>query len=217
MSETKKLLIATKNAHKTGEIRAMLGGDWEVSDLTSQPEFSSPEETGTTFRENAAIKALALAQRFDGLVLADDSGLEVDALGGAPGVYSARYAGAEASDADNRKKLVGELDRLGLTSSPARFHCALVLAHGGDLVAHFDGIVEGTIIHEEQGAGGFGYDALFIPAGKEKTFGELPAAEKNAMSHRANAMMQFLNWLNRQPVITGPRCKGWESRLLRHA
>ena len=105
-----RLLVATKNAHKTGEIRAILGGEWEVSDLTAHPEIEAPDETGDTFEENAAIKALAASQRFAGLVLADDSGLEVDELAGDPGVRSARYAGVDATDADNRAKLLRELE-----------------------------------------------------------------------------------------------------------
>src|SRR4051794_33733585 len=104
-----RLLVATKNAHKTAEIRAMLGADWTVEDLTVHPDIPAPEETGSTFAENAAIKALAASARFPGYVLADDSGLEVDALGGAPGVISARYAGPGATDADNRGRLLREL------------------------------------------------------------------------------------------------------------
>src|SRR6202012_2470277 len=103
------LLIATKNAHKTAEIRAILGASWEVTDLNAHPEVPAPEETGDTFAENAAIKAVAASQLFPSYVLSDDSGLEVEALGGAPGVISARYAGPKATDADNRAKLLREL------------------------------------------------------------------------------------------------------------
>ena len=101
-----RLLIATRNAHKTGEIQAILGSDWEVADLNAHPEVPSPEETGETFAENATIKAVAASQVFGGWVLADDSGLEVDALGGAPGVRSARYSGPDATDASNRVKML---------------------------------------------------------------------------------------------------------------
>ena len=195
MSEVKKLLVATKNAHKTAEIRAMLGAGWEVSDLAEHPDIPAPKETGMTFHENAAIKALAIAKRFDGMVLADDSGLEVDALGGAPGVYSARFAGPRATDADNRRKLIEEMEWFGAKSSSARFHCALVLVEHGVVIATFDGVVEGKIITKENGAGGFGYDPLFIPEGHSQTFAELSAEIKNGLSHRAAAMKQLMKWL----------------------
>ena len=207
------LLIATKNAHKTGEIRAMLGADWTVTDLTAHPEIPAPEETGDTFQANAEIKALAASALFPGLVLADDSGLEVDALGGAPGVRSARYAGEDANDADNRAKLLAELAKKNdsaspapdcslLTAhcslSPARFRCAMALAENGRVLATFSGAVEGTIIDRERGEGGFGYDSLFIPEGEAKTFGELPAATKNRLSHRARALAQVIEYLRRR-------------------
>lgn len=180
-----RLLIATKNAHKTGEIRAMLGPAWEVEDLTAHPEIASPEETGTTFAENAAIKAIAASQIFPGFVLADDSGLEVDALGGAPGVYSARYAGPNATDSDNRRRLLAEVKSF---PTPARFHCAMVLARSGEVTGTFHGTVEGSIVGTESGSSGFGYDPLFIPSGFDRTFGELESTIKNQLSHRARAL-----------------------------
>lgn len=196
-----KLLIATKNAHKTAEIGAMLSG-WEVTDLTAHPDIPAPEETGTTFAENAAIKAVAATLRFPGLVLSDDSGLEVDALGGAPGVISARYAGLTATDADNRARLLRELHAAGARGKArsARFRCVLALAEGGAVLGTFDGAVEGTIINEEKGAGGFGYDALFVPEGFCKTFGQLPPETKNQLSHRARALAKVAAFLaNRVP------------------
>lgn len=183
-----RLLFATKNAHKTAEIAALLGPAWEVSDLNAHPEIPAPDETGATFAENAAIKALAASRLFAGLVLADDSGLEVDALAGAPGVRSARYAGPQATDADNRAKLLAALAGVHREDRSARFHCALVLAEGGEPRATFDGSVEGTILQAEQGDGGFGYDSLFVPAGFHATFAQIPAATKNTLSHRARAM-----------------------------
>lgn len=183
-----RLLIATKNAHKTAEIAAMLGPGWDVTDLNAHPEIPAPEETGETFAENAAIKALAAARLFAGLVLADDSGLEVDALGGAPGVRSARYAGPQATDADNRAKLLRALAGFRGKERTARFRCALALAESGTVRATFDGTVEGVIINAERGDGGFGYDALFVPGGHCETFAQLPAAVKNTLSHRARAM-----------------------------
>jgi XTP/dITP diphosphohydrolase len=191
-----RLLIATKNAHKTAEIAAMLPG-WEVSDLTAHPDIPAPEETGATFAENAAIKALAASKRFPGLVLADDSGLEVDALGGAPGVYSARYAGPSATDADNRARLLRELDATGARGKArtARFRCVLVLVEKGEVLGTFDGAVEGVIVNQEKGEGGFGYDALFVPEGYCETFGQLPAETKNQLSHRSRALAKAAAFL----------------------
>lgn len=183
-----RLLIATRNAHKTGEIQAILGSGWEVTDLNGHPEVPSPEETGETFAENAAIKAVAASRTFQGWVLADDSGLEVDALGGAPGVRSARYAGPGATDAGNRAKLLGALADVRGKARSARFRCAMALANGGSVAATFDGAIEGMIVNGERGEGGFGYDALFVPEGHCKTFAQLPASVKNALSHRARAL-----------------------------
>ena len=189
----RRLLIATKNAHKTSEIQAILGSGWQVEDLTSHPNVPSPEETGATFSENAGIKALAAARVFAGLVLADDSGLEVDALDGAPGVISARYAGPGASDADNRALLLRNLQAF---PAAARFRCSMVLANGPEVLGRFDGSVEGAIIGEERGIGGFGYDSLFVPDGFSQTFGELPAATKNSLSHRARALAKLAAFLS---------------------
>jgi XTP/dITP diphosphohydrolase len=187
-----RLLIATKNAHKTEEIRAILGEAWTIEDLTAHPEIESPEETGATFAENAGIKALAASRKFDGYVLADDSGLEADALGGAPGVISARYAGVNATDQENRARLLRELKHF---PTKARFRCVICIAVGETIVGTFDGTVEGSIISAERGAGGFGYDALFVPSGFDQTFGELPAATKNKLSHRAAALRAAQDFL----------------------
>ena len=184
-----RLLVATKNAHKTAEIRAILGDGWEITDLTAHPAMPSPEETGATFEENARIKAEAASLVFPGFVLSDDSGLEVDALGGAPGVHSARYAGAHGDDAANRATLRRALAACGAPEPwVARFRCAMAIAESGRTLATFDGRVEGRVIAEERGTGGFGYDALFIPAGHRETFGELPSDVKNTLSHRARAL-----------------------------
>lgn len=184
----RRLLIATMNGHKTKEFRAILGPEWEVSDLTVYPGSVAPEETGSTFLENATIKALAASRVYDGLVLADDSGLEVDALGGAPGVFSARYAGPSATDAENRKKLLRELAASGTTNRRARFRCVLALARPGPLVESFQGVISGNIVARERGEGGFGYDPLFRPEGYAETFSELAAPVKNSVSHRGRAM-----------------------------
>jgi XTP/dITP diphosphohydrolase len=191
----RRLLLATKNAHKTTEVAALLGPGWQVADLTAYPHIPAPEETGTTFAANAALKALAAARHFPGLVLADDSGLEVEALGGAPGVFSARYAGPQASDAANRARLLRELRAF---PSPARFRCVLVLVEGEKVLAECSGTVEGAIIGRERGAGGFGYDALFVPEGFTETFAELPVAVKNTLSHRARAFVALRDFLEKE-------------------
>ncbi len=190
-----RLLVATKNAHKTGEIRAILGPSWEIEDLCAHPDIPAPEETGSTFAENAALKALSAARLFPGLVLADDSGLEVDALGGAPGVISARYAGEAATDASNRAKLLRALADTASPDRRARFRCVMALAENDRLVGTFEGAVEGEIIAHERGAGGFGYDPLFIPTGHHQTFAELPATMKNQLSHRARALSHVIAFL----------------------
>jgi XTP/dITP diphosphohydrolase len=195
------LLIATKNSHKTAEIRAILGGAWDVTDLNAHPEVVAPEETGETFAENAAIKAVAASLIFHGIVLSDDSGIEVDALGGAPGIRSARYAAenenANSTDAENRAKLLRELEAVGARGKQrsARFRCVMALAENGETIGTFDGAVEGIIINSERGDGGFGYDALFVPEGHCETFAQLPAEVKNQLSHRARALEKVRRFL----------------------
>ncbi len=148
-----------------------------------------------TFEENAELKALTISRIFTGLVLADDSGLEVDALNGAPGVHSARFAGPNANDADNRFLLIQKLKEVGGTEFPARFRCVMVLASQGALLGSFGGTVEGKVILEERGYGGFGYDCLFIPLGYSETFGELQPEIKNSLSHRGRALAKVLEFL----------------------
>ncbi|MCP5537979.1 MAG: RdgB/HAM1 family non-canonical purine NTP pyrophosphatase [Akkermansiaceae bacterium] len=188
-----KLLVATGNSHKTGEIRAMLGDGYQVSDLKSHPGLPAVEETGTTFLENATLKAVQISAQVPGLVLSDDSGLEVDALGGDPGVYSSRYAGEDGNDSANNARLLRELDDKG--DRTARFRCVMVLAENGKVLAHFEGSVEGRIIDALRGQGGFGYDPLFVPDGYDQTFAELGEDIKNGLSHRARAMEKVVAWL----------------------
>ncbi|MDZ4405641.1 non-canonical purine NTP pyrophosphatase [Prosthecobacter sp.] len=184
------LLFATSNAHKTEEVAAILGSAWQVEDLRAHPGITLDEETGDTFEANAIIKAVSGSRGAPGLlVLADDSGLEVDALGGAPGVRSARYAGETATAADNRAKLKAELTKKAMYSRfIGRFHCCMVLARDGEVLHVTHGSVEGRLITHEVGEGGFGYDSLFIPDGFTETFGVLPAETKNQLSHRARAL-----------------------------
>ena len=201
-----RLILATRNAHKTAEIRAMLGDRFEVLDVTAFPECPHIEETGTTFLENARLKALGISARLDGWVLADDSGLEVDALNGAPGVHSARFAALDTGQpgnsptAENNAKLLRLLGDMPLDRRTARFRCVLALTPvprpTGGMKAEecrmqtelFEGTCEGRIDVAPRGRCGFGYDPLFVPAGYDRTFGELDEAIKNKLSHRARAL-----------------------------
>jgi XTP/dITP diphosphohydrolase len=204
------LVIATRNAHKVEEIRAVLGGGFRYVTLRDLPGAPEVPEDGLTFAENARLKAAGLAAWLHGRtdpgpeawLLADDSGLEVDALGGAPGVKSARFAADElgvpgnAPDTANNAKLLRLLAGAPAARRTARFRCALALTGDGvDLV--FEGACEGRIGFAPRGAHGFGYDPLFLPddAGGEKTFAELGEAEKNRISHRARALARLKEWL----------------------
>jgi XTP/dITP diphosphohydrolase len=173
----------------------MLGSPWIVRDLTSLPDAPNVEETGATFAENAALKALAISRLSGGLILADDSGLAVDALGGEPGVRSARFAGEDATDAQNRLKLIGLLKALSTREFPARFRCEMVLASQGELLGSFFGTVEGIVVPLERGNHGFGYDSMFIPTGYRETFAELSSEIKNSLSHRARALAGVMRFL----------------------
>jgi XTP/dITP diphosphohydrolase len=188
------LLVSTRNRHKLREVRTILGARFEVSDLSILPTMHEVEETGTSFEENADLKAVAASQLFEGWVIADDSGLEVDALGGSPGIYSARYAGETASDAENNALLLKNLREVPEQKRRARFRCVIVLARAGRKLAAFSGVVEGLIASSPRGGEGFGYDPLFVPDGFSETFGELPVATKNRLSHRSRALTQLRAW-----------------------
>jgi len=186
----KRLLLATRNAHKAREIQEILGPQFELRDLTAYPEISGIVESGKSFEENAKLKAIAVSKKLPGLVIGDDSGLEAEALGGAPGIYSARYAGKNATDKQNVEKLLSELARAGAKTRQrrARFRCVIALAHAGKLLDTFNSAVEGRIVDRARGSHGFGYDPIFVPNGFEQTFAELPAEVKNRISHRAKAI-----------------------------
>jgi XTP/dITP diphosphohydrolase len=185
-----ELVMATRNTHKTREVQHILGPEFKVRDLGAYPEISDIRESGTSFEENAKLKAIAASKQLPDLVIADDSGLEVDALGGAPGIYSARYAGANATEEEKIDKLLRELARIGATDDArgARFRCVVALARKGNLLGSFEGTVDGKIFDKPRGNRGFGYDPIFVPEGFEQTFGELPAEVKNTISHRARAI-----------------------------
>tara|TARA_B100000963_G_scaffold51067_1_gene39193 strand:- start:328 stop:951 length:624 start_codon:yes stop_codon:yes gene_type:complete len=200
MNEINRLVIATGNTHKTEEIRKLLDPFIKtIDDLQLYPEIGEIPETGSTFEDNAVLKAIAVGNYLDdsSWVLSDDSGLEVNALNGRPGVSSARYAGENASDSENRKKLLRELkeedpDRLDWSAS---FRCVMILVKGKSKLAKFEGSVNGVISDIEKGDHGFGYDSIFIPEGFESTFAELPLEVKNSMSHRGRALSALKKWL----------------------
>jgi len=189
------LLLASRNANKTREFRELLGKDFDVHDLSFFDEMAIPKESGRSFEENAILKAVAASrdrhvQDIHLLVVADDSGLEVDALGGAPGIFSARYAAENASDKENIDKLFSELAQrnVPLDQRSARFRCVIALAREGKLLGKFEGVVEGSIVDLPRGSRGFGYDPIFVPNGFDQTFAELPVETKNKISHRARAI-----------------------------
>jgi len=184
------LLLATRNAHKTREFRELLGQAFGVIDLSSFPEIATPEETGRTFEENATLKAIAASKKLPSLVIADDSGLEVEVLGGAPGIFSARYAGEDAGDVSNVDKLLRELRKQDIATEKrsARFRCVIALAQNGKVLGVFEGFVEGKIVDPPRGSGGFGYDPIFEPKGFDQTFAEMTPESKNKISHRGQAI-----------------------------
>ena len=193
----KRFIVATGNKGKINELYAILS-DLKVelvtpADVGIQLDVA---ETGQTYEENARLKALAAAEASGLTALGDDSGLEVDVLGGAPGLYSARYAGAGASDAVRRSKLIGAL-RSAPAPRLARFRCALVVAAPAGEVRVFEGTCEGEIILEERGQNGFGYDPIFYIPAYQRTMAELPAEVKNQISHRARAALAALPYLKR--------------------
>lgn len=193
---SRKLVFATHNAHKVDEVRAILPASVELVGPAALGCHDEIPETGDTLRDNALQKVQYIHDRFGVDCFADDTGLEVEALDGAPGVYSARYAGEPADFAKNRAKLLAALT--GISNRRAQFRTVVSLILN-DKTYFFEGIVTGRIIAEERGVGGFGYDSVFVPDGYDKTFAELPAAVKNSISHRARAMEQLNNFLTQHP------------------
>lgn len=192
------LLLATTNAHKSREFTEILGADFIVRDLRQLPNAPVIEENGRSFAENAELKAVAVSRLTSELVVADDSGLEVEALGGAPGIYSARYAGPRATDNENIRKLLAALEGQpgGKINRHARFCCAIALARRGVVEETFHGEVTGTIAPGPSGGNGFGYDPIFRPDGFDRTFAELATEIKNRISHRAAAIARLRDYLS---------------------
>jgi XTP/dITP diphosphohydrolase len=196
-----RLLIATNNRGKLQELLPLLD-DLPLQLVTPDDLglFLTVEETGTSYAENARLKAEAFAQASGLLTLADDSGLEVEALGGAPGVYSARYAGKNATDAERRAQLLGALREVPAPRQ-ARFRCVIAIASPGGATVYFEGVCAGEILLEERGTNGFGYDPLFFVPDCGCTMAELPPAVKNQLSHRARAAQEARPFLHKLTTL----------------
>lgn len=193
-----KIVLATANPGKATEIAAIFGASFDI--VPRPNDLADVVEDADTLEGNARLKAVAVGEATSAAALADDTGLEVDALGGEPGVHSARWAGPEGGDEPNRTKLLAELERVGATepsARSARFRTVMVLRYpdGAELIAH--GVVEGHIAPEMRGDAGFGYDSLFIPSDQDgRTFAEMSADEKNAISHRGRALRALAHKIN---------------------
>ncbi|MGB9792224.1 MAG: XTP/dITP diphosphatase [Thermacetogeniaceae bacterium] len=193
-----KIVIASRNQGKIAEFKELLKDlPVEILTLNDFPSIPEIQETGSSFRENALLKARAVTAYTGLIALADDSGLEVDCLGGAPGVYSSRYAGPEQDDAANNRKLLAALEGVPLYQRTGRFRCVIAITtpEGGEYLS--EGVCEGLIALEPRGDGGFGYDPLFIVPALGKTFAELGPEVKNRISHRAQAMRNARELLRR--------------------
>lgn len=193
------IVVATANKHKVEEYKKLLGDiDVDLKSLADFPNFPEVEENGQSFKENASIKAIAASKYCQAPAFADDSGLEVEALDGRPGIYSSRYA---ASDSERIAKLLGELENK--ENRRARFVCAIAIAFNGEVLETFEGTVEGTITLAPRGDGGFGYDPVFQPDGHDQTFGELPSEVKNSISHRARAFANAMEFVEDELSLLG--------------
>ena len=199
------LLIATNNSGKIRELDDLFSGlAFELSSLTAFPDVSEIEETGATFAENARLKASGYALQTGLLSLADDSGLEVTALGGRPGVLTARYGGPETSFAEKMEKLLDELAATRDEKREARFVCSMAVADSeGEILFMSDGVCEGRIADKPRGLGGFGYDPIFLLPRLRRTLGQLESAEKDRLSHRARAARKIWPALERTLVANG--------------
>ncbi len=193
----KQIVFATNNAHKLGELRTMLAGRFRVVGLADIGCHDDIPEDADTFEGNALAKAQWVFDHYGLDCIADDSGLEVDALGGEPGIHSARYAGAGHDDAANNALLLSRLEGAGDRS--ARFRTVIAMVREGRQPMYFHGTVEGRILEAPRGESGFGYDPLFVPGGWDKTFAEASADEKNSVSHRGRAVRELCRYLFRSP------------------
>lgn len=193
----KQIVFATNNAHKLGELRTMLAGRFRIVGLADIGCHDDIPEDADTFEGNALAKAQWVFDHYGLDCIADDSGLEVDALGGEPGIHSARYAGAGHDDAANNALLLSRLG--GAADRSARFRTVIAMVRKGRQPMYFHGTVEGRILEAPRGESGFGYDPLFVPEGWDKTFAEAFADEKNSVSHRGRAVRELCRYLFRSP------------------
>lgn len=191
----KTIWVATKNAHKVEEISAVLS-DYKVKSLLDIPDFPDVDENGSTYAENAELKARALFNKVKEPVFADDSGLEVDALNGNPGIHSARYSGEPVNHDRNITKLLKELDGVPEEKRTARFRCVIIYIDSKGVSHEFMGTLEGRIANKRSGTGGFGFDPVFYLPEKNCSVAELPMEEKNTLSHRAYAVAKLVKYLN---------------------
>lgn len=191
---TVDLVIASTNMHKVREFKSLLKSlsGFDILSLADFPNYVPPEETGKTFAENASLKAVHAAKTLNRWVIADDSGLVVPALNGAPGIFSARYAGNDATDLENRKKLLDEIQHLMEEDRHAFFECSLALASPAGIKKCVKGTCEGVLVTKDRGGSGFGYDPLFIKHGYNLTFAELQESVKNRISHRRKALDKMI-------------------------
>ena len=187
-----KIVLASHNANKVKEVQVLVPEKIEISSLKDINFTDEIEETASTFQGNSSIKANYIYSKLGVNVIADDSGLEVEVLNNEPGVYSARYAGKNASDEDNLDLLLKNLE--GKSNRNARFKCVITLILNGEEF-HFEGEIKGKIISEKRGNLGFGYDPVFVPENEDKTFAEMDLTEKNKFSHRARAMEKLIEFL----------------------
>ena len=196
-SQSPSLLLGTRNLGKVREIETILGDvPWTLRSLQEFPSVGVAAETAPTYAENAIAKAQFYARETSLCALADDSGLEVAALDGAPGVYSARYAGEAASDADRRRLLLSQLAQLPKENREARFVCVVAITTpDGAVLSTSEGVCKGRMIFTERGTNGFGYDPIFVPDGFDQTFAELSDSIKNQISHRARALLKTKHFL----------------------
>ncbi len=198
------LFVATKNTGKARELAHLLeGGGLAVVGPALMRRLQAPVEDGATFEQNAVKKALHYSRLVDHVVIADDSGLEIDALDGAPGVRSARFGGPAATDADRVRLVLARLDGVEWEQRTARFRCAIAIAREDKLLARFEGSVEGLIAFEPDGAEGFGYDPIFFYPPARKTFAEMAPEEKHRVSHRGEALGKAIDWLRDHPAEWG--------------
>lgn len=197
-----EVIIATKNRGKVKEFEWMFNPlGYEVKTLLDYPEIEDVEETGKTFEENAILKAETVSKILNKIVIADDSGLSIDALNGRPGIYSARYAGEKKNDQANMDKVLEELKDVPDNELQARFYCALAVAAPGQKTFTVAGTCEGMMLREKRGTHGFGYDPIFFVLDKEKAMAELEPEEKSEISHRARALRKLENQL--PTLLTG--------------